>query len=65
MTPTEFRRLGHQVIDWLADYRERASAAPVSRAAAPGSLLEKLVKKKRDLKFDSNWKLKIELRVSV
>ncbi|MEC7725516.1 MAG: aminotransferase class V-fold PLP-dependent enzyme [Planctomycetota bacterium] len=42
MTPTEFRRLGHQVIDWLADYRERASASPVSRPAAPGSLLEKL-----------------------
>ena len=21
MTPEEFRRLGHQLIDWIADYR--------------------------------------------
>lgn len=33
MTPDEFRRLGHRLIDWVADYRERIEALPViSRA---------------------------------
>ena len=32
MTPEEFRRLGHQVVDWVADYRERA-ATPAGHVA--------------------------------
>jgi hypothetical protein len=26
MTPEEFRRAGHELIDWIADYRERRGA---------------------------------------
>jgi hypothetical protein len=28
MTPEEFRTLGHQLIDWIADYRARAAELP-------------------------------------
>lgn len=42
LDPEEFRRAGHQVIDWIADYLghpERVSVLPDVR---PGALLEKL-----------------------
>jgi aromatic-L-amino-acid decarboxylase len=38
MTPDEFRRFGHQLVDWIADYRERVAERPVMSAAAPGDL---------------------------
>jgi aromatic-L-amino-acid decarboxylase len=40
MTPEEFRRAGHDLIDWIADYRERVSRAefPVMARTAPGAL---------------------------
>jgi aromatic-L-amino-acid decarboxylase len=38
MTPDEFRRLGHQVVDWVADYRERAASLPVMSRVAPGDI---------------------------
>ena len=25
MTPEEFRRAGHELVDWIADYRERVA----------------------------------------
>ena len=28
MDPTEFRRLGHELIEWIADYRERIADYP-------------------------------------
>ncbi|HEU5136025.1 MAG TPA: pyridoxal-dependent decarboxylase [Steroidobacteraceae bacterium] len=40
MTPEEFRRAGHELIDWIADYRERVARAefPVMSRNAPGAL---------------------------
>ena len=42
MTPEEFRRLGHQVVDWVADYRERVASLPVMSQAAPGDIRARL-----------------------
>ncbi|WP_020174287.1 pyridoxal phosphate-dependent decarboxylase family protein [Methyloferula stellata] len=38
MTPDEFRRYGHQLVDWIADYRESLSKRPVSQAIEPGAI---------------------------
>ena len=40
MTPEEFRRAGHELIDWVADYRERVARRefPVMARNAPGRL---------------------------
>ena len=42
MTPEEFRRLGHQVVDWVADYRERVARLPVMSQSAPGAIKAQL-----------------------
>jgi aromatic-L-amino-acid decarboxylase len=42
MTPEEFRRFGHQVVDWIADYRAHAAQHPVMSRVEPGSLRAKL-----------------------
>jgi aromatic-L-amino-acid decarboxylase len=42
MTPDEFRRLGHQVVDWVADYRERVASLPVMSRVAPGDIKAQL-----------------------
>jgi aromatic-L-amino-acid decarboxylase len=42
MTPEEFRRFGHQVVDWVADYRERAASLPVMAQVQPGDLKARL-----------------------
>ncbi|MBB5955816.1 aromatic-L-amino-acid decarboxylase [Saccharothrix tamanrassetensis] len=36
MQPDEFRRIGHEVIDWIADYRERLGDLPVRSRVEPG-----------------------------
>ena len=40
MTPEEFRRAGHELVDWIADYRERVVRGefPVMARTRPGSL---------------------------
>ena len=38
MTPEEFRRHAHAVVDWIADYRERAATLPVLPTVEPGAL---------------------------
>ena len=38
MTPEEFRRLGHQLVDWVADYRTTVSDRPVMAKTAPGEI---------------------------
>jgi len=36
LTPEEFRKLGHAVVDWIADYRERLEHLPVQTSVEPG-----------------------------
>lgn len=40
MTPDEFRRAGHELVDWIADYRERVQRGdfPVMARTQPGAL---------------------------
>ena len=38
MTPEEFRRLGHELVDWLADYRSNVAEFPVMAQVAPGDV---------------------------
>jgi aromatic-L-amino-acid decarboxylase len=38
MTPEEFRRAGHELIDWIADYRQRIPELPVRAQVAPGQV---------------------------
>src|SRR3954471_19267887 len=42
MSPEEFRRLGHQVVDWIADYRRGIGERPVRVEVAPGSVRRQL-----------------------
>ena len=38
MTPDEFRRHGHAVVDWIADYQARIESFPVLSQVKPGEL---------------------------
>jgi aromatic-L-amino-acid decarboxylase len=38
MTADEFRRHGHAMVDWIADYRKRIESFPVLSRAEPGQL---------------------------
>src|SRR5271165_6945963 len=38
MTPDEFRRYGHAVVDWIADYHSRIESLPVLSQAKPGQI---------------------------
>ena len=38
MDAVEFRRLGHQLVDWIADYRERIESLPVMSPVRPGDI---------------------------
>ena len=42
MTPEEFRRYGHRLIDWLADYHENIADRPVMAATEPGAIRDAL-----------------------
>ena len=42
MDTEEFRRLGHRVIDWIADYRETIAERPVAPPTEPGSVRRQL-----------------------
>ena len=42
MTPSEFRRMGHALVDWVADYRERVSTLPVMSRVAPRAIREQM-----------------------
>ncbi len=44
MTPEEFRTAGHQLIDWIADYREDVSRFPVMSGVKPGEVKASLGK---------------------
>jgi aromatic-L-amino-acid decarboxylase len=42
MTPEEFRKVGHDVIDWIADYRATVGELPVMARTAPGEVKSQL-----------------------
>ncbi|HEV2644202.1 MAG TPA: pyridoxal-dependent decarboxylase [Candidatus Elarobacter sp.] len=42
MTPEEFRTLGHQIVDWVADYRRDLASRPVMAQTAPGDVVRAL-----------------------
>jgi aromatic-L-amino-acid/L-tryptophan decarboxylase len=42
MTPEEFRRHGHAVVDWIAGYMERIESFPVLARVAPGEVRAQL-----------------------
>jgi aromatic-L-amino-acid decarboxylase len=42
MTSEEFRRFGHQLIDWIADYRAGIAARPVMARTGPGAIRDQL-----------------------
>jgi aromatic-L-amino-acid/L-tryptophan decarboxylase len=44
LDPEEFRRLGRQVVDWIADYRAGLADLPVRPAVAPGDVRSELDK---------------------
>lgn len=42
MTPEEFRRYGHMVVDWVAEYLENVEKYPVLSRVAPGEIRARL-----------------------
>jgi aromatic-L-amino-acid decarboxylase len=42
MSPEEFRRQGHAVVDWIADYHSRVESFPVLSRVQPGEIRSKL-----------------------
>jgi aromatic-L-amino-acid decarboxylase len=42
MTPEEFRRIGHQIVDWIADYRANVARLPVMARTGPGDVKARL-----------------------
>jgi len=48
LPPDEFRRRGHQLVDWIADYWERVETLPVRSAVAPGEIRARLPERAPD-----------------
>ncbi len=42
MTPEDFRRYGHELIDWIADYRATVGERPVMARTSPGDIKKKI-----------------------
>ena len=42
MTPEEFRKAAHQLVDWIADYRTRIETLPVMARTSPGDVKAQL-----------------------
>jgi aromatic-L-amino-acid decarboxylase len=42
MTPEEFRQRGHQLIDWVADFRAGIAQRPVMAPVEPGAIKAQL-----------------------
>ncbi len=42
MTPDEFRRHGHEVVEWVAAYMERVPDLPIAAAVKPGEIRARL-----------------------
>lgn len=42
MTPEEFRKAGHAVVDWIADYLRDVREYPVTSSVKPGDVMDRL-----------------------
>src|SRR5215475_3732324 len=42
MTPKDFRRWGHALVDWIADYQQRVESLPVLARSQPGDIRKSL-----------------------
>ena len=42
MTPDEFRRHGHEVVEWVAGYMERVGELPITPDVKPGEIAARL-----------------------
>ncbi|HWN18433.1 MAG TPA: pyridoxal-dependent decarboxylase, partial [Gemmatimonadales bacterium] len=42
MNPDDFRRHGHQLVDWMADYMRDVGELPVTSAVRPGDIMRQL-----------------------
>ncbi len=42
MDSAEFRRIGHQIIDWIADYMDDVESRPVRPRVTPGEIMDRL-----------------------
>ena len=42
MTPDEFRRHGHAIVDWIAAYQEQVERYPVLSKVEPGEIRSRL-----------------------
>ena len=42
MTPEEFRKHAHELVDWMADYMENVENYPVKSSAKPGEIFNKI-----------------------
>ena len=42
MDPEEYRRRGHEMVDWVADYLENVATFPVNSPVPPGSIRDAL-----------------------
>jgi aromatic-L-amino-acid decarboxylase len=42
MTPDEFRRRGHEAVEWVAAYMERVASLPVAAQVQPGEVLARM-----------------------
>lgn len=49
MDNTEFRRVAHRFVEWIADYYENLESYPVSAQIKPGDVLERLKKSPPDV----------------
>jgi aromatic-L-amino-acid decarboxylase len=42
MNPEEFRKVGHQIVDWVADYRTHVANFPAMARTEPGAVKERI-----------------------
>ena len=42
MTPDEFRKNAHELVEWMAGYMENVEKYPVKSAVSPGDIFNKI-----------------------